>query len=260
MTDFHVHMGQWFDIYYNSEAVFSALKATGTDEIWFSSTSSERYCTESPAVLCGKVSSKGLPSARDLYEELKNEVSEALDNAKVLNLKAHPLFWVVPELHKSKDVNISLEEAMSSLPYEGFKLHPRGNEWDLEDKGTLQLTEDVFSYAEKHNLLILIHCGPDPFELPTKFESFIAKHPDVTVQLAHTRPLEETLYMLKKYPNTICDTAFAPKDVIDSVKEAGFAERIRFGTDFPITHYYYYEPNEDPTSEQLTEFLRRKWH
>ena len=257
MTDYHVHIGQWFDVYYNSKAVFSALKATGTNEIWFSSTSSERYCTESPAVICGKVSSENLPSARELYEDLKREVSEALDNARDLNLNAHPLYWVVPEIHKSKEANISIEDAMSSFHYEGFKLHPRGNEWNLDDKKTANLAEDIFSYAEKHNLFILIHCGPDSFELPTKFEHFIASHPNVLVQLAHTRPLDETLYMLKKYPNTLCDTAFAPEDVQVSVKEAGFAERIRYGTDFPITHYFFCKPKDNPTMEELIEFLKK---
>ena len=258
MTDYHVHIGQWFDVYYDSKAVFSALKAAGTDEIWFSSTSSERYCSESPAVLCGKVSAENLPLAKELYEDLREEVSEAINNAKELKVKAHPLYWVVPELQKSKEINISLEEAMTFLPYEGFKIHPRGNEWDLNDNSTVRLAEDVFSYAEKHHLLILIHCGSYAFELPTKFESFIASHPGVTVQLAHTRPLEETLYMLKQYPNTVCDTAFVPEEVQASVKEAGFAERIRYGTDFPITHYYYCRPKENPTVEELTKFLMNK--
>jgi len=45
--------------------------------------------------------------------------------------------------------------------------------------------------------------------------------------------------MMGKYKNVFCDTSFAPSDRIDQVKNAGFGARIIFGTDFPITHFYY---------------------
>lgn len=243
MIDYHVHIGQWFNVYYPAEAVFTALKNKGVDEIWFSSTSSERYCTESPAVLCGKVSADGLPSPDELYKDIRIEISQALKTAGNIKIKAHPLYWVIPEVHFS-DV-VTIEQAMKQLPYKGFKLHPRGNEWNLSDKRTIELTEQIFSYAEAHSLLILIHCGPDAFELPVKFESFIASHPKVMVQLAHTRPLEETLYMLRRYPNTLCDTAFVSDDVKQAVIAAGFAKRLRYGSDFPITHWYAAHPSDD---------------
>ena len=41
--------------------------------------------------------------------------------------------------------------------------------------------------------------------------------------------------MLKKYPNTLCDTAFVPEDVQNQIIAAGFGNRIRYGSDFPIT-------------------------
>ena len=123
---------------------------------------------------------------------------------------------------------------MKEVPYKGFKLHPRGNHWDLSDKKTFELAEQVFRYADNYELPILIHCGCDDFEKPTLFEPFIAKYQKVQVQLAHCRPVEETLYMLKKYPNTLCDTAFVPKDVQNQIIAAGFGNRIRYGSDFPI--------------------------
>ena len=39
---------------------------------------------------------------------------------------------------------------------------------------------------------------------------------------------------------------------------AGFAERIRFDTDFPITHYLAYNPDHDPSEEELVQFLQDK--
>lgn len=249
MTDWHVHIGQWHEIYYNPEAVVKALKTSGTDEFYFSSTSSEIFCKES-AMLTDEEILKNAPTAKELYEAVKSEVNAALETAKEIGAKAHALYWVIPEVHFSGVV--SVEKAMSELPYEGFKIHTRGNRWDLQDEKNAALTEEVFSYAEKHNVFVLIHCGADDFEKPSLFESYIARHSKATVQLAHSRPLEDTLYMLRKYPNTVCDTAFTPDEDVAKIKEMGFASRIRYGTDFPSMHYRKEKPNHDPTVEELT--------
>lgn len=245
MTDWHVHIGQWNEIYYEPGAVFRSIKAGGTDEIYFSSTTSGRYCKESIAVQGNTDLQKSLPTARELYEYIREEIGTALDEAKKVGLKAHPLYWVIPEIHgvKNQSKAATIKEAMSDLPYEGFKIHPRGNPWNLENDETRRLTEEVFSYAEEHSLFILIHTGSDSFELPSKFESFIAGHPKVLVQLAHCRHLEDMLYMLRSYPNVVCDTAFTDDETKKKIEEAGFADRIRFGTDFPIAHCFYESPN-----------------
>lgn len=179
-----------------------------------------------------------------------------LKSAEKIGIKAHPLYWVIPEIHKSCLANVTIEKAMSELHYEGFKIHPRGHIWNLNDKKTATLADEVFSYAENHNLMILLHCGEGDFELPNKFEAFIARHPNAKVQLAHIRPLDITLEMLKKYPNTFCDTAFVFEDIQEEVCNAGFADRIRLGTDFSITHYYFCKPSHDPTTEELITFLK----
>ena len=236
--DYHVHIGQWAEVYYPANWVFDELKLSEVEEIWFSSTSSCRYCKESFDVIQKNLDSSDLPSALELYDFIKNEILEALDYGKKINLKTVPLYWVILEIHFSKDVNISIEKAMQDIPYKGFKLHPRGNHWDLSDKKTFELAEEVFSYANENNLPILIHCGYDDFENPKFFEKLIAKYQNVKVQLAHCKPVEDTIYMLEKYPNTICDTAFVPEDVITQIKEAGFERRILYGSDFPITHWY----------------------
>lgn len=258
MTDWHVHTGQWHEIYYEPRDVIRSLKAGGTDEIYFSTTTSGRYCKESIAVQGNTDLQKSLPTARELYEFIREEIGTALDEAKKVGLKAHPLYWVIPEVHgvKNQSKAATIKEAMSDLPYEGFKIHPRGNPWNLEDDETWRLTEEVFSYAEEHSLFILIHAGPDAFELPAKFESFIARHPKVLVQLAHCRPLKDTLYMLRSYPNVVCDTAFVDDETKKKIEEAGFADRIRFGTDFPITHYFFVKPKSNPTEENLVNFLK----
>ena len=254
MTDYHVHIGQWGETYHEAEAVFSELKARGTDEAWFSSTTSCRYCKESIAVRDNESLQNELPTARELYELIRYEVQEAFESARKVGIKAHALYWVVPEIHFS--ASVSIEQAMSELHYEGFKIHPRGNVWNLDDERTAFLAEELFSYADAHGHLVLIHCDED--YPPTLFEPLIASHPRAIVQLAHCRPLGDTLALLRKYSNTVCDTAFVSDDTRREIERTGFANRIRHGTDFPITHYFSEKPERTPTEAELTTFLRTK--
>ena len=234
-VDYHVHFGQWSNGYYSAFSVFDAIKQSEVEEVCFSSTSSCKYCKESLDVINKNLDSTNFPTALELYDFIKNEVLEAIEYAKKINLKVVPLYWVIPEVHFSEIANISIEKAMKEVPYKGFKLHTRANHWNLTDEKTFNLAEDVFSYANNHKLHILIHCGDDDFDNPTLFESFIAKYPNAKVQLAHCKPLEDTLYMLEKYSNTICDTAFVSEEVQNQIIAAGFESRMVYGSDFPIS-------------------------
>lgn len=255
MTDWHVHIGQWHEIYYDPAAVVRALAASGTDEFWVSSTSSCRYCKESLAARGNPASLESLSTARELYDFIKGEMEAALTAARECGARARPLYWVIPEVHFSADAGVTVRHAMAELPYEGFKLHPRGNTWDMDDPLTLDLAHEVFSHADARGLPVVVHAGPDPFELPSLFAPLMEAYPRVTVQLAHCRPLEDTLDMLRKYPNVVCDTAFVDAETENEIRAAGFGERIRFGTDFPITHYHAVYPDHDPTEAELTAFL-----
>lgn len=258
MTDWHAHMGQWNDVYYDPAAVVRALAASGADEFWLSSTSSCRYCKESPAARWNPELLESLPTARELYDLIKGEVESALKAAEGCGASVRPLYWVIPEAHFSSDAGVTVRRAMEELPYEGFKIHPRGNVWDMDDPWTLDLAHEVFSHADARGLPVLIHAGADPFEKPSLFEPLIKAYPRVTVQLAHCRPPRETLDMLRKYPNVVCDTAFADAEDVREIRAAGFGERLRFGTDFPVTHYLACRPDHDPTEAEMLQFLREK--
>ena len=236
MTDYHVHIGQFDKVYYFADRVFSALKASGVDEVYFSSTTSCLYC-----------------SPKDLYEGVRGEIRDALKASAEIGIKAHALYWVVPDVHFSI---ISIKQAMCEITYDGFKIHPRAQKWDFGDERIYSLAEEVFLYAEKHGKMILIHCDED--YPPTLFEPFIKAHPASLVQLAHCRPLFDTLYMIKTYPNVFADTAMADSATVSALRGGSFSERIRFGSDFPITHWRQTNPQSDPTGRELREFLRKR--
>lgn len=77
--------------------------------------------------------------------------------------------------------------------------------------------------------------------------------------LAHSNPACETLEMLKKYKNVKCDIACTKSDNIQTVLSSGFKDKVLFGTDFPITHWYehYGEQNFPADEKSLTESYGR---
>ena len=121
-----------------------------------------------------------------------------------------------------------------SVFYEGFKIHPRAQNWDFSDDATFELTERVFSFAEQNKLRILIHTGESENDFPRKFEPFIAKYSKCIIQLAHIKKIDEAIYMLNNYSNVVFDTAFSNQENILKIQNKGFANRLVYGSDFPI--------------------------
>ena len=259
MTDYHVHIGQYGNVYFYADRVFFALKENGISECWFSSTTSCIYCMESEIAKADKEIFETAPTARELFDSLIGEMKSSLECAKTLGIKAHPLYWVVPDIHKS---GIELEESLQMVDFEGFKIHPRAQNWNLENPQDYELAEKVFELAEQRNLSVVIHTGQDDaVEGPRKFEKLIARHPNCHVQLCHVKNTEESLYMLKNYPNVVVDSAFSNEEEIKKILDAGeLKNRVLWGTDFPVTYWYENREklNEDPTKEDLCSFYKNK--
>lgn len=174
MTDYHIHIGQWNDVYFKAEDVFYALKKSGIGECWFS-------------------------------------------NAQ---------------------------------------------EWNFCDPVILNFTEELFSYAEKQNLRILIHTGASGVDSPKRFEHFIKTHPNCLVQLAHLKDLEAQEYMLKKYPNVVVDSSFAGENEIGTLVDDDIErKRILWGTDMPVTYWWCNVRGKGKIpsigKEMLTEFYKK---
>jgi len=214
MLDSHVHIGQFREEYYGFERVFEAIFASEKiTQIRYSSTSSCIFDVKYDFV----------------FKEIETSQKEYTD-------RATPLFWFVPDYINQ---GIRIETAMNELNYGGFKLHPHGNVWDFEnDAKQTDILHEIFDYADKRKMPILIHTGESGTDRPSRFEDFFGEYPNAQIILAHCRPAAKTVEMMRKYANVFGDTAFTPKERIDFVKSAGFGERLIFGTDFPITHFY----------------------
>lgn len=221
--DNHIHIGRFFDIYYDAKTVFKILKDAGVIGFMYSSTTSGETVDSKDAAL-------------QLYQKIKEEIIDAQKTAASFNLNSFPLYWIIPLVHRFLP-ELTLKKAMSEAPYKGFKLHPRANIWDISEPFTRDLAESAFIYADQKKLPILIHTGPD-IDRADLFEPFFRLCTNGKIILAHCRPLDTTLRLLAEYDNVFCDTAFVPPEIVKQINESGFKSKVLFGSDFPITDYF----------------------
>ncbi|MCL2762689.1 MAG: amidohydrolase family protein [Treponema sp.] len=227
MTDNHVHIGQFKDVFYDPLEITEIVLSSGMEGMSFSSTSS---CKD------------GIQ-----YSKIEKEIGNLLSCVPYTVKKIKPFFWYNPDyIHQ----NITIESAFDTIPYKGIKIHPLAHKWDFDNTLHMEVLHHLFHYASMHNLPILIHTGLNGVDNADRFERFINEYHNAQCILAHCRPLDITINMLSKYNNVYCDTAFVPETDITKIISAGFRKKIILGSDFPITHFYrtkYPQPGENPT-------------
>ena len=215
MTDSHVHIGQYEDVYYDPYEIMDIVMSAGMETMSFSTTSS---CKENV-----------------LYPEIEKEITAFLSRISYSTETIRPFFWFIPDYIKQ---NITIENAFNVIPYKGIKIHPFAHNWNFDDSRHMETLHNLFDYAGRHCLPILIHTGYSEVDRADRFERFIREYHSTKFILAHCRPLDTTIEMLKKYDNVYCDTAFISVSEIRKIIFAGFNEKIIFGSDFPITHFF----------------------
>ena len=219
--DQHVHIRQWKDRYFSAPEVFSKLKSGYGKGCVFMSTTS-----------CMPVHPNNKEEILALYEKVRDEVKDALQIAKDLKFKAKPYYWVVPLFHLN---GISLNQVFKDVPkYRGLKIHPKSHNWNPKDKERANLLTQVFEFAEKRNLPIILHTGNSKEDNPRLYEKWFKDFPNVKVTLAHCKNLKAVKYLFRKYPQLNGDTAMIPKENEAYLNKHGFARRLVYGSDFPI--------------------------
>lgn len=219
MTDHHIHIGQFNEIYYDALELFELIESTQSKthvtEIRYSSTSSCRDDAE--------------------LKFVEEEIAYA-QSYESKNLSVKPYLWFIP---KYAEEGISVESAAKSFDYCGIKLHPAGQNWDDENSVHVKALHQIFRWADDNSKSILIHCGTQKCALPTRFESFFSQYKNASVILAHSNPVKETSLMVNEYKNVFCDTACIEKKDLQRLRMLINDEsKILFGSDFPVTHYF----------------------
>ena len=218
MTDHHVHIGQFNEVYYDAHEVFEAIEESGAtfgiDEVRFSSTSSCRDDVE--------------------LSKIEEETEYALLYSGKLKVK--PYLWFVP---RYAEKGISVFSAVKSFDYCGIKLHPFAQRWDFDNFVHRKCLEEIFAWADEKEKSVLIHCGSQECDFPARFEQFFGGFKKSHTILAHSNPVDATAMLVNSYPHVFCDTAYVKsenlKKLLECVREH---KKILFGTDFPITAYF----------------------
>jgi predicted TIM-barrel fold metal-dependent hydrolase len=223
--DSHTHIGQFEECYYDPLEIVETVMSNGIQRMVFSSTTS---CIDNIK-----------------YNEIEKEIFTLQNKISYLPEIVSPYFWYIPE-YILQGVNI--ENACNVIPYKGLKLHPYINHWNFADNRHMETLHSLFDYAAINSLPVLIHTGESGRDSADCFENFFEEYKMVQYILAHCRPLDVTIDMLRKYENVFCDTAFVHGTHIQTIITAGYREKILTGTDFPITHYFkthYPQADED---------------
>lgn len=240
--DYHVHCGQFQDTYYKPSSIVKALCALKKGCV-ISSTSACRYCESED-------------DYQVLLSDIQSEMEEAKAAGKRLGLKVLPFFWINPKHERNYSF---FDNLIEKEQYAGFKIHPDAHKWDFSAMDTTKLLDSVCDCAMKHKIPVLIHTGSDQENMPNKFENWFARYQGVAFILAHCKDPEPIIELFSKYPNLLGDVAFCPQDSYEAICNAGFKDRMLFGTDFPITHWYHHYGEEkiDTTVESLTESYKK---
>lgn len=206
IIDNHVHVGWYTDGYHSPREIWDTAKLSGIDEFAVSSTST---CAE----------------------KYKLVVREMRELQRLGGDKVHPILWLTPRMLRTYGIRYMLH---SRIKWKGVKLHWFAHpEWG-KNKPILQYALDI---VKQLNVPLLLHSGEQGCCQSHLFAP-ICKELKSTIVLAHGRPLDETMLLLKEYPNAMVDTAFMPTEHVIILVENGYEDRIVFGTDTPIQMVY----------------------
>jgi len=207
ICDCHVHYGQFRDDYYEPKDLINYYAELGIDKVGIMPT--------------------GLADKVDFDNSLK-------DIRSLPTERFTPYLWVTPEM---VDIDSSLE-LYNALDYKVIKIHAYAQkEWDeMPDK-----IRTVIQIAYEKDIPVMFHTGGWRGSNAIQFYKFCREFPEVKFILAHGKPISQTLTVLKGAKNAFVDNSFMDIKSMKMICDAGFSDRILFGTDFPIMKTFWPE-------------------
>ena len=214
MNDFHIHIGKFNDLYTTPAELKAFLDSVEVN-----------YFAVSSTTICNGDYNKVISEFKEL---------EMLCRGKML-----PVLWIIPSMLTDGAVEMFLD---SGICWKCIKIHPQldPSVWTMNNGMEMQ---KVISIASTMQLPLLIHTGEYDGCYPSQYSKIIEQNPRVTFILAHGRPIDETMKLMKQHPNVWADTAFMPMEHVGMLCYDGLADRILWGTDYPIPRYFY--PNKN---------------
>jgi predicted TIM-barrel fold metal-dependent hydrolase len=223
LNDFHIHFGQFREYLFEAEHIKDLIEAIGIDKFGI------------------------MPTSTTGTQDYEWEISEAKKIMELLPNQAVPYLRVYPEmLKKSNDLSL-----YNDLPYKLIKIHGYAHDWAPKGKAL----ERIYEIANERKLPILFHTGGREESDAGQYLHFSKKFKDVTVVLAHGRPVEQAISVMQDCENVYTDTAFMALNDIQTIVDANLGERIIFGTDFPINIAFFDDEPEDWYSKTVNNMI-----
>lgn len=223
--DSHIHVGQFRDLYSSPEEVFEFLDKIGVSRMAVSSIGT---CGGDPEVPI-------------------REVSKIVELGKE---RIVPVLWLNPEWIESDALSRLLD---CGIAWKCIKVHGYFSRW--EDRP--ELLQRTIDLAKKMNMPFLFHTGGRPESDAGSYLEVIRRNLDVRFILAHSRPVDQAIEVMKACPNAWADTAFTPVEDVAEMIKCGFADRILWGTDYPL-HNVFYEGEDiaQHLADRIADFQR----
>lgn len=218
LIDSHIHVGQFFDLYFAPSIIHKLMEQIEVD-----------YYAVSSTTMCDENYPKVIDELQALID---------LDGDKVL-----PIMWITPEGLKG-NIAWFLE---SSIKWKCLKVHPFLHQHDWIPNGA-QFSE-VIDIARELRVPILIHTGDEDCCRSGMYESMIANNPDISFILAHGRPLNQALKLARTYSNAYADSAFMSIADMEQFVKAGIPNKLLWGTDMCIPKHFF--PEKDMSAYYL---------
>ncbi|WP_299299542.1 amidohydrolase family protein [uncultured Fretibacterium sp.] len=209
LGDVHVHVGHFNDgLYFSPSQVVGDMRALGVKRWVVSSTSTGNI----PFPLVRK----------EIEDTLELSEGEAL-----------PFLWVRPEmLMRSRDLG-----RYFFCGFWGFKVHGYQG-WNPDGRALRR----VFAIAAERGLPVMLHTGGRPWCEAGVYRKICLEFGTVPTILAHGRPVEQTIEVMRDCPNVYTDTAFMPVKDIVCLQKNGLLSRTLFGSDFPVMKLFFKTP------------------
>ena len=208
-TDSHIHIGQFNDIYTTPTELIHFLDSVGV----------VRFAVSSTTICEGN------------YEKVIAEMKEliAIGNDRVI-----PVLWIVPQMLEDGGLQKFMD---SGIKWKCVKIHPQlhPTKWLADERCIVS----VCRFASTLLVPLLIHTGEMSGCYPKQFEHVIKRFPNLVFILAHGRPIEQTVSLMKTYQNVWTDTAFMPINNVVRLCDEKLSDRVLWGTDYPIPKFFF---------------------
>ena len=209
----HVHMGWYSDGYHSPHQIWTELETAGIRMAAVSSTST---CAE-------------------LYHNIMTEFCQLIAYAGKSRVK--PLLWITPKMLMERWPIKTL--LRSKIEWHGIKMHFISHPQLAKNNRLVDQALDVARSLGK--LPVLFHTGEWESCHAAAFSDLISENPDLQFVLAHGRPIDETISIMKQFDNVWVDTAFMPTESVAKLKQERLTPRVMFGSDAPINRLFFKE-------------------